>query len=92
MTRAEVFSFSLLLTSGARAEKILALLEEDKLDEVRAAIKTFGTLAPSDIRQLWSEQRKIEEHVQLQAAKQRFGFEEERLAPALVKWLVRRSS
>lgn len=90
MTCAQVFSYALFLKGVERAEKILALLDEKRSEEVRAFMQAFEGMTPAGIRQLWHEQRKAEERAQMQAALQRFGLEGAQLHPALAKWLAQK--
>ncbi len=90
MNCAQVFSYALRLKGAERAEKILALLDEKKLEEVKECLQVLDGMTLAGIRQLWREQRMIEERAQMQAMVQRFGAEEAEMHPALAKWLAQK--
>jgi hypothetical protein len=83
MTAAQAFSYSLLIKSPERAEKILALLDDSKHEEVMNVITGLQGLNVEDLRRIWHEQRKGEEVMAREAIRERAGAKLDRWSARL---------
>ena len=89
MTQAEVFSYVLRMKGGERAARILALMDERERAEVTAAMQGLDHVSSGEVREKWSEERRAEERLKLKGLKQQMNFDEVRLPPEMVKWILR---
>jgi hypothetical protein len=91
MNAAQVFSYSLLIKSPERTEKILALLDDNKREEVMNVIAGLQGLSAEDLRRIWHEQRKAEEIMAREAIRERAGANLERWSSRLAEWVARKT-
>lgn len=89
MTAAQVFSYSLLIKSPERAEKILELLDDSKREEVMNVIAGLQGLNVEDLRRIWREQRKGEEIMAREAIRHQAGAKLDRWSTRLAEWVAR---
>ena len=61
MSRAEVFSYALLLRGAGRTQQILELLDEAERQDVKTALESLTSIPLPEVRQLWVEHRAAEE-------------------------------